>query len=65
MELTRIAHFFQHYKDLEHGKWVEIDGWFDKSEAEHEVLKSLRCYDEEKAERGVKQSRRLEDLSPA
>jgi inorganic pyrophosphatase len=23
----RIAHFFAHYKDLEKGKWVKIEGW--------------------------------------
>ncbi|MDD3652407.1 inorganic diphosphatase, partial [Immundisolibacter sp.] len=25
--LERIGHFFEHYKDLERGKWVKIDGW--------------------------------------
>jgi len=25
--LDQIAHFFQHYKDLEKGKWVKIKGW--------------------------------------
>lgn len=25
--LDQIAHFFQHYKDLETGKWVKIIGW--------------------------------------
>jgi len=25
--LDQIAHFFQHYKDLEAGKWVKIVGW--------------------------------------
>lgn len=25
--LDQIAHFFQHYKDLESGKWVKIKGW--------------------------------------
>ena len=28
IQLTmQIEHFFQHYKDLEEGKWVKIDGW--------------------------------------
>jgi inorganic pyrophosphatase len=27
--LDQIAHFFQHYKDLEGGKWVEVQGWGD------------------------------------
>ena len=25
--LERIGHFFEHYKDLEKGKWVKLDGW--------------------------------------
>jgi inorganic pyrophosphatase len=25
--LEQIAHFFEHYKDLESGKWVKIKGW--------------------------------------
>jgi len=25
--IQRITHFFEHYKDLEEGKWVKIDGW--------------------------------------
>ena len=29
----QIAHFFQHYKDLESGKWVEIARWADADEA--------------------------------
>ena len=31
--LERIAHFFEHYKDLETGKWVKIDRWGDEAEA--------------------------------
>ena len=27
--LDQIAHFFEHYKDLEPGKWVKIKGWQD------------------------------------
>jgi inorganic pyrophosphatase len=25
--LNQIEHFFEHYKDLESGKWVKIGGW--------------------------------------
>ena len=34
-EITReqIEHFFSHYKDLEPGKWVRMDGWGDADEA--------------------------------
>jgi inorganic pyrophosphatase len=33
MLLQRIAHFFEHYKDLEAGKWVKVDRWGDEAEA--------------------------------
>jgi inorganic pyrophosphatase len=29
----QIAHFFQHYKDLEKGKWVTVVRWADPAEA--------------------------------
>jgi inorganic pyrophosphatase len=29
----QIAHFFQHYKDLERGKWVNVVKWVDAEEA--------------------------------
>ncbi len=29
----QIAHFFRHYKDLEPGKWVDIERWADVEEA--------------------------------
>ena len=25
--LKTIRHFFEHYKDLEPGKWVKVQGW--------------------------------------
>jgi inorganic pyrophosphatase len=31
--LEQIQHFFEHYKDLEPGKWVKLIGWGDKAEA--------------------------------
>lgn len=39
--LNQISHFFEHYKDLEPGKWVKIDGWGDAEEAKQEVLDSV------------------------
>jgi inorganic pyrophosphatase len=33
MLVKRIAHFYEHYKDLEEGKWVKIDRWGDEAEA--------------------------------
>ncbi len=35
--LERIQHFFEHYKDLEGEKWVQIDRWGDSSEAKHMI----------------------------
>lgn len=29
----RITHFFEHYKDLEEGKWVKVKGWGDAAKA--------------------------------
>ena len=39
-EFTRkeIEHFFEHYKDLEPGKWVKLEGWQGQAEAEAVVL---------------------------
>jgi len=31
--LEQVQHFFAHYKDLEPGKWVKMDGWGDAEEA--------------------------------
>jgi len=39
--LAMIAHFFQHYKDLEKGKWVKIDGWENIDSARTEILASV------------------------
>jgi inorganic pyrophosphatase len=36
--LAQIAHFFEHYKDLEKGKWVKIAGWLGPEEAKAEIL---------------------------
>jgi inorganic pyrophosphatase len=44
--LNRIAHFFEHYKDLDEGKWVRVDGWYGVDEAKQEILDSIRMYEE-------------------
>jgi len=36
-----IEHFFVHYKDLEPGKWVKVDGWGNAAEAEQIVLDGI------------------------
>jgi len=42
--LDKIAHFFEHYKDLEQGKWVKVKGWAGKEEARREILESAERY---------------------
>jgi inorganic pyrophosphatase len=36
--LEQIKHFFEHYKDLEKGKWVKLDGWGDIDAAHKELV---------------------------
>ena len=42
--LDMIAHFFAHYKDLEKGKWVKINGWGDIDAARKEILDGVENY---------------------
>ncbi len=42
--LARISHFFEHYKDLEPGKWVKIEGWFGTEEAKDEITSSIKRF---------------------
>ena len=44
--LDQIAHFFEHYKDLDEGKWVRVGGWGGVDEAKQEILDSLAMYRE-------------------
>lgn len=39
--LDQIRHFFEHYKDLEPGKWVKIAGWGDAAEAKRMILEAI------------------------
>jgi len=39
-----IEHFFEHYKDLEPGKWVKTEGWADAAEAEAIIQKAVAAY---------------------
>ena len=42
--LAQIQHFFEHYKDLEPGKWVKIDGWGGPADAAKEILEGVENY---------------------
>jgi inorganic pyrophosphatase len=42
--LQQIEHFFEHYKDLEPGKWVKIVRWGDAAEAKKMLVDGIeRC----------------------
>ena len=39
--LQQIEHFFEHYKDLEPGKWVKIFGWKDSTVARQLIVEAI------------------------
>ncbi len=43
-DLARIKHFFEHYKDLEAGKWVKVKGWEGADSAKAEIIAAAQRY---------------------
>jgi len=39
--LQQIEHFFEHYKDLEPGKWVKISGWQGADDAKRLIVEAI------------------------
>lgn len=39
--IRQVAHFFEHYKDLEEGKWVRVERWGDAEEARELIRKAI------------------------
>jgi len=39
--MKQTVHFFEHYKDLEAGKWVKVLGWGTLEEARQEILEGI------------------------
>ena len=39
--VQQIQHFFEHYKDLEPGKWVKIGDWMDCENARRLIVESI------------------------
>jgi inorganic pyrophosphatase len=39
--LQQIQHFFEHYKDLEPGKWVKVGGWRDAATARQMITDAI------------------------
>jgi inorganic pyrophosphatase len=42
--LAAIRHFFEHYKDLEAGKWVKVRGWSGPAAARREILEGIERF---------------------
>nr|MCX3323082.1 inorganic diphosphatase [Bacillus paranthracis] len=40
----KIEHFFTHYKDLDSGKWVKVEGWDNAAFSRKENEKSVKNY---------------------
>lgn len=47
MRLKTIEHFFEHYKDLEPGKWVKVLGWDGVDAAHKEITDGMAAYQAE------------------
>ena len=43
--LNTISHFFEHYKDLEPGKWVKVLGWEGPDAARKEIVQGMINYE--------------------
>lgn len=41
IQINQIVHFFEHYKDLEPGKWVKMEGWQGVEAARQEILDAI------------------------
>lgn len=39
--IQQIQHFFEHYKDLEEGKWVKIIGWEGPEVAKQKIIEAI------------------------
>ena len=62
LTLSQITHFFQHYKDLEPGKWVKVEGWGSPEEARREITAGVAAA--AKAEKKVAAARRRKSDKP-
>ena len=46
--LQQIQHFFEHYKDLEKGKFVKVQGWADAEAAKKSIVEAVENYEKSK-----------------
>ena len=45
LRLRQIQHFFEHYKDLEAGKWVKVQGWEGPDSAREEIRAGMANFE--------------------
>lgn len=50
---NQIKHFFEHYKELERGKYVKVTGWGDKVMAKKKISEAIARYKEENSNNGT------------
>jgi inorganic pyrophosphatase len=43
----QVRHFFEHYKELEKGKYVKVKGWENKESAKRKINEALERYKKE------------------
>jgi inorganic pyrophosphatase len=48
LTLDQISHFFEHYKDLEPGKFVKVQGWVGIEDAKREIMDSVKRFQDAK-----------------
>ena len=41
IDLARIKHFFEHYKDLETEKWTRVGNWLDTADAQRLIMEAI------------------------
>jgi len=46
--VQQIKHFFEHYKDLEPGKWVKVVGWEGIDAARNEIMSGIQRFNDAK-----------------
>ncbi len=51
--LAQIQHFFEHYKDLEPGKWVKVIGWEGPESARKDIVDAVAAYQDAAPTRAV------------
>jgi inorganic pyrophosphatase len=44
----QIKHFFEHYKELEKGKYVKVTGWKDAATAKGKIKEAMESYKSKK-----------------